>query len=190
MKCPQLFFFLFFSLIDFVFLPCSLQSVPFKPSDQERVRITQLVEKYRSSQRELDELLHQWTDNTPCTRYQLCDFANDIFCANVCRIGSVSVEPSLVKTFAFQRKLQQNTPLNYVVLPSTHNSAISKAYGYGKKNHLSSPSHSYSHSHSHFFDTNSLNQNRNRVIHAHHLIKTCLVTCVFFSGEQDSGKTQ
>lgn len=33
--------------------------------------------------------------------------------------------------FALQRDLQADMPLNKLVIPSSHNSAIAKAYGYG-----------------------------------------------------------
>jgi hypothetical protein len=128
---------IFLGLVVFSFLIlCVTDKVsPLVISEQQRARIAQLIQKYQpfliGHQNEVDVLLHQWADSTPCTRHQLCDFANDLFCANVCKIGSVQIVPTLANVLSFQQKLQRNLPLNYVVFPSTHNSAIAKAYGYG-----------------------------------------------------------
>jgi hypothetical protein len=101
---------------------------------EQQIQLEKIFHKYQNffvSQNEMDVLLHQWAEETPCERHQLCDFRNDLFCANVCRIGTVQISPILANTLSFQQYLQRDHPLNFVVFPSPHNSAISKAYGYG-----------------------------------------------------------
>eukprot|EP01121_Diplochlamys_sp_Union-15-3_P008214 TRINITY_DN2166_c0_g1_i1.p1 TRINITY_DN2166_c0_g1~~TRINITY_DN2166_c0_g1_i1.p1 ORF type:complete len:503 (-),score=66.92 TRINITY_DN2166_c0_g1_i1:73-1581(-) len=75
-----------------------------------------------------DDLVHQWAKETPCVRTNKCW---DIYCAEVCEIGTVQVDPWLKYALQTQKEIQMGIPLNYTVLPGTHNSAISKAYGYG-----------------------------------------------------------
>jgi len=54
-----------------------------------------------------------------------------LFCALVCQVGSVQVDPTLQNALRAQRELQLDTPLNYWTVPGTHNSGISRAYGQG-----------------------------------------------------------
>jgi len=75
-----------------------------------------------------DDLVHQWAKETKCNRTRKCW---DMFCDDVCEIGSVELDPWLQYALKTQTELQWDTPLNYTVLPGTHNSCISKAYGHG-----------------------------------------------------------
>jgi len=70
-------------------------------------------------------------DGANCTRvlFQNGPYMNDSLCA----IGTVEVDNWLSQTLAFQRKIQLHSgiPLVKAMLPGTHNSAISQAYGFG-----------------------------------------------------------
>jgi hypothetical protein len=45
-------------------------------------------------------------------------------CAEVCQDGSIQPDPWTSYALQTQREIQYDTPLNYVSLPGTHNSAI------------------------------------------------------------------
>jgi hypothetical protein len=45
-------------------------------------------------------------------------------CADVCEDGSIQPDPWTSYALKTQREIQYDTPLNYVSLPGTHNSAI------------------------------------------------------------------
>jgi len=73
--------------------------------------------------------IHQLCDKAVCNRTKICDGVD--ICVEICEPGSVKVDPWLKNAFKTQRKLLDNQMINYVYLPGTHNSAITKAYGYG-----------------------------------------------------------
>lgn len=64
-----------------------------------------------------------------CQRKQLCN--GNLMCANVCERGSVQVDPWIISSLAYQRALQHDDRVVYLELPSTHNSAITEADGFG-----------------------------------------------------------
>ena len=64
-----------------------------------------------------------------CNRRKLCN--GNLMCAYVCEPGTVETDPWTDTALAYQRRLQRADPLVVAELPSTHNSAISEAYGYG-----------------------------------------------------------
>lgn len=69
---------------------------------------------------------------SPCLRTKKCVYnKTQLFCADICQIGSVQVDPLLSYALKTQRELQLDTPLNYWTVPGTHNSGISRAYGHG-----------------------------------------------------------
>lgn len=79
-----------------------------------------------------DRLLHQWAiTNVTCQRQKICNSFDSSLCEEVCKEGTVAVDPWLANALATQRQLQLDVPLNYWSLPGTHNSAITKANGYG-----------------------------------------------------------
>ena len=62
-----------------------------------------------------------------CNRQKLCN--GNLMCAYVCQSGSAETDPWTDAALAYQRGLQRADPLVIAELPSTHNSAISEAYG-------------------------------------------------------------
>ena len=62
-----------------------------------------------------------------CNRQKLCN--GNLMCAYVCEPGSVETDAWADAALAYQRGLQRSDPLVVAELPSTHNSAISEAYG-------------------------------------------------------------
>lgn len=68
------------------------------------------------------------TKRAVCQRKLLC---NGILCTTVCESGSVDVDPWIIGSLNYQRKLQLDQPFMKFELPGTHNSAISQAYGFG-----------------------------------------------------------
>ena len=62
------------------------------------------------------------------TQKELC---NGIMCADVCVAGASEQESWLSWALAYQRKLQMPQVLAKALLPGSHNSAISEAYGFG-----------------------------------------------------------
>lgn len=75
------------------------------------------------------------TDIT-CTTTKVCDSTGTV-CSNVCEKGTASVSSTwLNSTLTYQRKLANNKQLCYAQVPSTHNSAITLADGYGNRDQL------------------------------------------------------
>lgn len=64
-----------------------------------------------------------------CTRKKICN--GNLMCAEVCERGSVVVDDWATKALTYQHKLQKTDKFLYYEFPSTHNSAISEADGYG-----------------------------------------------------------
>jgi len=64
-----------------------------------------------------------------CTRVTKCN--GNLMCAEVCERGSVHVDAWSTNALAYQRNLQTNDKLIFFEMPSTHNSAITEADGYG-----------------------------------------------------------
>jgi hypothetical protein len=64
-----------------------------------------------------------------CVKKQLCN--GNLMCAEVCTRGSVQVDDWIVNSLKYQSQLQRNEKLVYFEMPSTHNSAITEADGYG-----------------------------------------------------------
>jgi hypothetical protein len=69
------------------------------------------------------------THRAVCTRKQLCN--GNLMCADVCEKGTVVVDDWALKSLKYQKNLQYGDKLIYLQLPSTHNSAINEADGYG-----------------------------------------------------------
>lgn len=70
-----------------------------------------------------------------CKKVQKCD-AKGTTCSEVCEKGSASVSTWVAQTLAYQRKLAYQVPICYAQIPSTHNSAITLADGYGNRDQL------------------------------------------------------
>ncbi|KAF1331312.1 hypothetical protein FI667_g4450, partial [Globisporangium splendens] len=70
-----------------------------------------------------------------CTKVQKCDAAGTT-CSEVCQKGTASVSTWLNQTLAYQRKLTYKGPICYAQIPSTHNSAITLADGFGNRDQL------------------------------------------------------
>lgn len=64
-----------------------------------------------------------------CSRKKICN--GNLMCAFVCESGTAETNAWTDSALAYQRRLQRDDPLVVTELPSTHNSAISEAYGYG-----------------------------------------------------------
>mmetsp|Transcript_3873 Transcript_3873/g.5328 ORF Transcript_3873/g.5328 Transcript_3873/m.5328 type:complete len:453 (+) Transcript_3873:62-1420(+) len=64
-----------------------------------------------------------------CTHKKLCN--GNLMCALVCEKGTVDVDEWTSNALQYQRGLQFNEELIYSQLPSTHNSAINEADGFG-----------------------------------------------------------
>ncbi|RLN79824.1 hypothetical protein BBJ28_00013961 [Nothophytophthora sp. Chile5] len=73
--------------------------------------------------------------DTTCTMVDKCNSAGTV-CSSVCEKGSASVSSWLNQTLAYQRNLAFSGKLCYAQLPSTHNSAITLADGYGNRDQL------------------------------------------------------
>merc|ERR550514_1308544 len=67
-------------------------------------------------------------DTANCTRVRIC---NGFMCDEVCKPGSVVIDPFVDRALQFQRNLQFDDLLVRATLPGTHNSAITQAYGFG-----------------------------------------------------------
>jgi hypothetical protein len=70
-----------------------------------------------------------------CTMVDKCNTAGTV-CSSVCEKGTASVSSWLNQTLAYQRNLAFSGKLCYAQLPSTHNSAITLADGYGNRDQL------------------------------------------------------
>ncbi|GMF48015.1 unnamed protein product [Phytophthora fragariaefolia] len=70
-----------------------------------------------------------------CTMEDKCNSAGTV-CSSVCEKGSASVSSWLNQTLAYQRNLAFSGKLCYAQIPSTHNSAITLADGYGNRDQL------------------------------------------------------
>jgi hypothetical protein len=131
---------LFKVIVAIVFLLCSVEaSVEDKadkaPRDEEQA-IIQFVDQWKyyfETVKDKDMYLHRLADQAICNRTQICDTfdGKSYFCSSVCQLGTVQVDPLMQNAFELQRELQADMPLNKLVIPSSHNSAIAKAYGYG-----------------------------------------------------------
>lgn len=64
-----------------------------------------------------------------CQRKQICN--GNLMCADVCERGTVEVDKWAVNALAYQRKLQTDDAFVFYGMPSTHNSAITEADGFG-----------------------------------------------------------
>lgn len=64
-----------------------------------------------------------------CEREVKCN--GNLMCASVCKRGTVEVDTWATNSLKYQRNLQTNDKLVYMEMPSTHNSAITEADGYG-----------------------------------------------------------
>jgi len=79
-----------------------------------------------------DRLLHSWAENNvTCKIVKICMSLEPYACRQVCEDGSVKIDPWLAFALKTQREIQYDVPLNRVSMPSTHNSAITMADGYG-----------------------------------------------------------
>ncbi|KAL3667004.1 hypothetical protein V7S43_007949 [Phytophthora oleae] len=70
-----------------------------------------------------------------CTMVDKCNSAGTV-CSSVCEKGTASVSSWLNQTLAYQRSLAFSGKLCYAQIPSTHNSAITLADGYGNRDQL------------------------------------------------------
>jgi hypothetical protein len=64
-----------------------------------------------------------------CQRKRICN--GNLMCADVCERGTVEVDKWAVQSLAYQRSLQKEDRFVFYGLPSTHNSAITEADGFG-----------------------------------------------------------
>ena len=64
-----------------------------------------------------------------CEKKKICN--GNLMCAEVCQRGTVKVDSWIVDTLNYQRNLQKNDKMIYLEMPSSHNSAITEADGYG-----------------------------------------------------------
>ncbi len=64
-----------------------------------------------------------------CTKKKVCN--GNLMCAFVCERGTVQVDQWAVDAINYQRRLQYEDRLVYYEMPSTHNSAMTEADGYG-----------------------------------------------------------
>lgn len=64
-----------------------------------------------------------------CTRKQVCN--GNLMCADVCERGTVQVDPWIISSLNYQKQLQYNDLFVYFEMPSTHNSAVTEADGFG-----------------------------------------------------------
>jgi hypothetical protein len=69
------------------------------------------------------------THRASCERELKCN--GNLMCAYVCKRGTVEVDAWATAAVSYQRQLQKNDKLVYFELPSTHNSAMTEADGYG-----------------------------------------------------------
>ncbi|KAG1697172.1 hypothetical protein DVH05_017557 [Phytophthora capsici] len=70
-----------------------------------------------------------------CTMVDKCNSAGTV-CSSVCEKGTASISSWLNQTLAYQRNLAFSGKLCYAQIPSTHNSAITLADGYGNRDQL------------------------------------------------------
>ena len=64
-----------------------------------------------------------------CQKKTLCN--GNLMCAEVCERGTVKIDPWIQNSLTFQRQLQRNDKLVYFEMPSSHNSGIAEAEGFG-----------------------------------------------------------
>ncbi|KAJ8566363.1 hypothetical protein ON010_g6761 [Phytophthora cinnamomi] len=74
-------------------------------------------------------------EDITCTMVDKCNSAGTV-CSSVCEKGTASVSSWLNQTLAYQRNLAFSGKLCYSQIPSTHNSAITLADGYGNRDQL------------------------------------------------------
>ncbi|POM65455.1 Hypothetical protein PHPALM_18823 [Phytophthora palmivora] len=74
-------------------------------------------------------------EDITCTMVDKCNSAGTV-CSSVCEKGTASVSSWLNQTLAYQRNLAFSGKLCYAQIPSTHNSAITLADGYGNRDQL------------------------------------------------------
>ncbi|KAG7381835.1 hypothetical protein PHYPSEUDO_005618 [Phytophthora pseudosyringae] len=74
-------------------------------------------------------------EDIACTMVDKCNSAGTV-CSSVCEKGTASVSSWLNETLAYQRNLAFSGKLCYAQIPSTHNSAITLADGYGNRDQL------------------------------------------------------
>jgi hypothetical protein len=64
-----------------------------------------------------------------CQRKHVCN--GNYMCADVCERGTVKVDSWITSSLSYQRQLQANDKFVFFEMPSTHNSAVTEADGYG-----------------------------------------------------------
>lgn len=74
-------------------------------------------------------------EDITCTTVDKCNSAGTV-CSSVCEKGTAAVSSWLNQTLAYQRDLAFSGKLCYAQVPSTHNSAITLADGYGNRDQL------------------------------------------------------
>ncbi|KAE8878724.1 hypothetical protein PF005_g13379 [Phytophthora fragariae] len=74
-------------------------------------------------------------EDITCTMVDKCNSAGTV-CSSVCEKGTATVSSWLNQTLAYQRSLAFSGKLCYAQIPSTHNSAITLADGYGNRDQL------------------------------------------------------
>ncbi|KAF1776778.1 PLC-like phosphodiesterase, TIM beta/alpha-barrel domain [Phytophthora cactorum] len=74
-------------------------------------------------------------EDITCTMVDKCNSAGTV-CSSVCEKGTASISSWLNQTLAYQRNLAFSGQLCYAQIPSTHNSAITLADGYGNRDQL------------------------------------------------------
>ncbi|KAL4105958.1 hypothetical protein PRIC1_004013 [Phytophthora ramorum] len=74
-------------------------------------------------------------EDITCTMVDKCNSAGTV-CSSVCEKGTAGVSSWLNQTLAYQRSLAFSGRLCYAQIPSTHNSAITLADGYGNRDQL------------------------------------------------------
>ncbi|OWZ23911.1 hypothetical protein PHMEG_0001136 [Phytophthora megakarya] len=74
-------------------------------------------------------------EDITCTMVDKCNSAGTV-CSRVCEKGTAAVSSWLNQTLAYQRNLAFSGKLCYAQIPSTHNSAITLADGYGNRDQL------------------------------------------------------
>lgn len=73
--------------------------------------------------------------DTQCGRVKKCDAAG-VVCSEICKKGTVAIDPWVAQTLKYQRKLAYAGPICQAQLPATHNSAINLADGFGNRDQL------------------------------------------------------
>ncbi|ETL92334.1 hypothetical protein L917_09334 [Phytophthora nicotianae] len=74
-------------------------------------------------------------EDISCTMVDKCNSAGTV-CSSVCEKGTASISSWLNLTLSYQRNLAFSGKLCYTQIPSTHNSAITLADGYGNRDQL------------------------------------------------------